>query len=1006
MKSLFFSLLRLVVVFLSSSIVFFALLVALAHSLTPYFTHHVRSIERFAVAILHRPVQISRFSIAWQGLMPVLQGKQVIVWNNARTDPVFKIEQLDIGVDLLKTLLTGELKLGNVKVSGMHLTVQQTKANQFLVSGFSKLFDQDSHDTAKGINAVLAWLLAEPRLSLQNVSLIYLPVSGPKWPAMQLNAVLENTQDRHQLSVKLLFLEKEQTNLTIIANMAGSLASQAIFPVLKGTVYVQGQSILLDRWLVLLGKKYTTQNAVADFKIWADWQNNHFVQLHALMASEANSILQFGKQPPVTIMPFSTDIEWQATDKGSWFAKAIIKNFGFLPWKKLPGMKGLNAYCYVTPTAGELITYAKNLVLDFTKLFKAPLHLDKLNSELTWQHQEGETLIRMPKFEAFNTDVTVNGKMGLFFPANHNSPEISLLAHVKTEHPSRIAYYLPLPFVGTELVQWLNTAIVKGSGDGSVLLHGPIYEFPFDKNEGSFLIDTQIKNGELHYESAWPNLQKINGELSFSGRHMQLLANSAEMFGTPLENIGATIPLIKSHVQAVLHIMPTIITTRLEHGLAFLEATPLTKAMGGQLSGLLVNGPLKLVLQLIIPLEAGKEKVQVLGQGSTENASVKIPSQAIQIDDLKGQFTLSQAGIAAKNLVGLLWNKPISIGIRATPTIQLAINYNGIQTILNPEKSGWRFLVDNKTAQGNLFISHNKEQAIEANFDFIHFNSASSAQTTWNLKQLPKLNLYAKDVRYNDMDFGVVQLKLRPLLAGTLIRELQAGNSSYHLIASGAWHRQGSKLTELIGQLDSTDLSGFLRSLGLPSSITAEQAHIRFNLQYPGMINAINLSQLRGNFSFNATQGQIVDVGTSAEAKISFGRLLTFLSLQSLGKRLQLDFSDLKGKGFDFTRLQGHFTINAGNAFTRDVVIEGPVAAIALTGRIGLQAKDYDLTIKVVPHFTSSLPVLVGLAGGPIAGAITWLANAVLGSTVQKIAETSYHITGSWSKPEVVKTSS
>ncbi len=191
----------------------------------------------------------------------------------------------------------------------------------------------------------------------------------------------------------------------------------------------------------------------------------------------------------------------------------------------------------------------------------------------------------------------------------------------------------------------------------------------------------------------------------------------------------------------------------------------------------------------------------------------------------------------------------------------------------------------------------------------------------------------------------------------------------------------------------------------MPASITAEQAHIRFNLQWPGAPYEINTTRLRGNFSFKASNGQIVDIGSSAEAKVSFGRLLTFLSLQSLGRRLKLDFSDLKAKGFDFTELQGHFTLSNGNAFTRDVTIEGPVATIAMTGRIGLLAKDYDLTIKIVPHFTSSLPVIVGLAGGPIAGVITWVANAVLGSTVQKIAETTYHMTGSWGKPEVVKTS-
>ena len=253
------------------------------------------------------------------------------------------------------------------------------------------------------------------------------------------------------------------------------------------------------------------------------------------------------------------------------------------------------------------------------------------------------------------------------------------------------------------------------------------------------------------------------------------------------------------------------------------------------------------------------------------------------------------------------------------------------------------------------------------------------------------------------MSFGAVQLKLSPMLGGVLVRELNAGDANYHLIASGAWHADHS--TELRGQLDSANLSNFLRSWGLPASIIAEQAHMRFNLNWQGAPYQVSFTKLKGYFSFTASNGQIPDIGSSNEAKLNFGRLLTFLSIQSLTKRLQLDFSDLKTKGFDFTKLQGNFTLRNGNAITRDVTIEGPVASISIAGRIGMLNKDYDLVVKVVPHFTSSLPVIVGLAGGPVAGVVTWLANAVLGSTVQKIAETSYHITGSWSKPDVVKTS-
>ncbi|WP_218814753.1 YhdP family protein [Rickettsiella endosymbiont of Dermanyssus gallinae] len=999
MKHLFFSLSRFAVVFLASSLVFIALVVVVGRLLTPFLNHQTQTIEHFTADLSHKPVQIKQFSVIWRGLRPVLQGEDVTIWNDSRTQPLFQIKQLDVGINLLKTLLTGRIKLGEVRGLGTELVIHQTKDNQFTVNGFNAILAQSDKDPSNDINALLGWLL-EPQLSLQDIKLTYYPASGEKWPEMQLSAAIENKNNHHYVSAQLESIGTEPENLTLIADMTGS--AEASLNNIKGQFYLEGHAVLLDRWMALLSKKYIIQQGVASFKLWSDWQQAHFTKIQALVTHTENSVVQIAGQPPLTLMPFSANIEWQSASDNNWSVNAIVKNLGFLAWKKIPGVKGLNAYAHITPTSGIFVTHSRDLDVDFKKLFKAPIHLDSLYSELNWQRTTDATLIKVTKFSAFNADASANGQMGLLIPANDTSPKINLLAHVKTKRPSQIGAYLPLPFVGHELVQWLDSAIIKGKGDGSVVLQGALSEFPFDKNDGTFLIDTTIHNAELHYESGWPNLQDINGELVFSGRQMQMVVDSAETFGVDLKDIRANIPLIKTHVQAMLHIATDTINTQLEKGLAFLQATPLAKDMGG-LTSLALTGPLKLALQLSIPLESGKEKLKVAGTGITQNAKANIPAHNIQIDDLKGQFSLSETGVQAQNLMGLLWNKPIKIGIQSVPKTQLAINYDGIDTLLSPEGKGWRFLINNKTAKGSVLIPNNKDQAIEANFDSLILGSESSSHSDWSFKQIPAINLNAKDVRYNEMDFGKVQLRLRPVLAGIAIRGLQAGNTSYHLIANGVWHRQENKKTEFIGQLDSPDLSGFLRSWGLPASISAEQAHIRFNLQWPGAPYDVNLARLQGSFSFNAANGQIVDIGSSAEAKLGFGRLLTFLSLQSLGRRLQLDFSDLQAKGFDFTSMQGHFTLRAGNAITRDVTIEGSVAAISIVGRVGLQTKDYDLRIKVLPHFTSSLPVIVGLAGGPIAGAITWVANAVLGSTVQKIAETSYHITGSWAKPNIQK---
>ncbi|WP_342220597.1 YhdP family protein [Rickettsiella endosymbiont of Miltochrista miniata] len=1006
MKQLLYSLSRLLIVFLTSSIVFFALVVVTGRILTPYLNKQVQGVSNLAARVLHKPVQIKQFSVAWQGLTPIFHGSDVIIWDDTRTYPLLSVKQLNIAIDIFHSLLSGSIKLAAISVNGIELVAHQTKDNQLVFTGISTLFDQSSLPNSNATNELIAWFLAEPQLSLDNVGLTFYPKSGPVWPPMRIILLLKNSGDRHQLSGRLRFVQEKLSEFSFKVDLKGSPLSSSQNH-LSGPIYLHGENVFLDRWFNQWKPTLQLQNARTNFKIWADWQFDHFTQFQGLISSLQAASIKINKQPAITFLPFSTHILWQTTQQDSWSIDAIFHDFGVQAWQKIPGIQGLDTYLHMTPTMGNIIAHANDCRIDFNKLFKAPIHLDSLTSQLNWQQKDGEWIIQAPQFEATNQDVAVNSQFSLLISKLASQSQISLLAHIKIHNSTHIAYYLPQTLLGPELKHWLSTAINKGSGLGSLVLQGPTNQFPFDQHNGTFLVDAQITDANLNYQRAWPSLKKINGELIFSGRQMHVLIDTAELLNINLKNIKANIPIIKKNVQGILHIDSGEMNTRLEKGQAFLVATPLARRTLGQLKNLILAGPLQLSMQIAIPLESGKQKLNLLGRAQIENAKLKIPAHDIQLDQLTGPFTFNQDGVSAQKLTGILWKKPIELTIHSAPNLQIIIHYDDILTNLKPEQNGWRFSIDNQTAKGTVLIPNSNLQPILANFDMINLDSSieSNETNTWNFKQLPKINLSAREVRYKEINFGAVQLKLNPILGGVLVRELNAGDANYHLIASGAWHTQERNSTELIGQLDSANLSNFLRNWGLPASIVAEQAHMRFNLNWQGAPYQFSFTKLRGHFSFNATNGQIVDIGSSNEAKLNFGRLLTFLSIQSLTKRLQLDFSDLKTKGFDFTNLQGNFTLRNGNAITRDVTIEGPVASISIAGRIGMLNKDYDLVIKVVPHFTSSLPVIVGLAGGPVAGVVAWLANAVLGSTVQKIAQTSYHITGSWSKPDVVKTS-
>ena len=138
------------------------------------------------------------------------------------------------------------------------------------------------------------------------------------------------------------------------------------------------------------------------------------------------------------------------------------------------------------------------------------------------------------------------------------------------------------------------------------------------------------------------------------------------------------------------------------------------------------------------------------------------------------------------------------------------------------------------------------------------------------------------------------------------------------------------------------------------------------------------------------------------------GRIFGLLSLQSLPRRLSLDFNDLFKKGFAFDSISGDFQIIKGYAHTDNLITEGPSAKIAIRGTTGLASHDYDQIATVTPALSGSIPVASALFGpvGIGAGAVYYIGGKMFKSIPKKIDKfltQNYSITGTWDTPIIKK---
>ena len=70
--------------------------------------------------------------------------------------------------------------------------------------------------------------------------------------------------------------------------------------------------------------------------------------------------------------------------------------------------------------------------------------------------------------------------------------------------------------------------------------------------------------------------------------------------------------------------------------------------------------------------------------------------------------------------------------------------------------------------------------------------------------------------------------------------------------------------------------------------------------------------------------------------------------------------------------------------------------------KTNLQKETQQLFVKVMPRISDSIS-LAALAGGPLVGAIAFLAQKILKDPLNKIASSRYEITGTWDNPKEIE---
>ena len=198
-------------------------------------------------------------------------------------------------------------------------------------------------------------------------------------------------------------------------------------------------------------------------------------------------------------------------------------------------------------------------------------------------------------------------------------------------------------------------------------------------------------------------------------------------------------------------------------------------------------------------------------------------------------------------------------------------------------------------------------------------------------------------------------------------------------------------------KLDIADSGLLLKRFGMADVIRRGKGKMEGQVAWVGSPLSPDYPSMNGQFNVNIETGQFL------KADPGIAKLFGVLSLQSLPRRLTLDFRDVFSEGFAFDFVRGDVGINQGLAFTNNLQMKGVNAAVLMEGSADIARETQDLKVVVVPEINAGTASLIATVINPAVGLGTFLAQYFLRRPLIQANTQEFHIDGSWTDPKITK---
>lgn len=358
---------------------------------------------------------------------------------------------------------------------------------------------------------------------------------------------------------------------------------------------------------------------------------------------------------------------------------------------------------------------------------------------------------------------------------------------------------------------------------------------------------------------------------------------------------------------------------------------------------------------------------------------------------------------------------PARIDVDAKELTLAGIEWNDVDFTAKRKGLGWYMNLDSQEAKGEASYLEPYDLSVSLQRLHVYVPKLDSAEykdkTMFDVdaqqaplishfdrtfhQQVPNITLAIDDFWFQGYKVGKTHLDLQRQGEKLEWKQLTFESGSNKVDMKGWWQLNDTQShTRFDVSMSGENNSDVMERFGISSGIQRAPFELNAQVEWDGSPWSGKIDTLKGEVNTKLGKGTISDVSGAA-------RLLGLFSLDSIIRKMQLDFSDVFDKGMAFNSITGSGSIRNGVFLTNDIKMDAVAGEMTIKGLANLNTRTVDAEVNFTPDITSGIPVLTAFAVTPQTALYVLAITTVISPVVEVFTQVNYEVKGPLDAPIV-----